>query len=144
VHGNFSIAVAPNAKVQRSHAVPWSTAVRQFFHPWVLALLTLAMAIGCSGYGYKLSQYMRHSEVTKPSATRMWVEHREDSHEALAHQQQQPHKLLSPQFFAVAVLAFPQISRELVFAAPIQSRILTFVSPLHPLRAPPISLSSLA
>ena len=62
------------ARVSKLHV-----AVRQFFRPYVLAFLALAIAVGGNGYGYKLSQYFQHSEVSKASATRMWVDHRDDS-----------------------------------------------------------------
>jgi hypothetical protein len=145
LHDDLPIAVAPAAKDRRDVAVTWSMAVRQFFRPWVLAFLALALVVGGWGYGYKLSQYLHHSDVSKASATRMWVDHRDDSFEVRAHHQQHnPHKFRSSQFSGAGLPRLPHLSRELVFAAPIQSRILTFVSPLHPLRAPPTSISSLA
>lgn len=122
----------------------WSLAVRQFFRPCVLTFLALAVTVGGWGYGYKLSQYLQHSDVKMASHTRMWVDHRDDSFGFQNHQQHRENKLLSPQFAAVGVPQYSNFSRELVFADPLQSRILTFVSPLHPLRAPPISVSQLA
>jgi hypothetical protein len=149
LQGNFSIAVALNAKdrrngVARAESSGGMMAVRQFFRPCVLACLALAVTVGGWGYGAKLSQYLHHRDVTKPYATRMWVEHRDDSFAAPVHHQHQPHKLLASQFFAVSILLIPRFSREAVFAVPVPSCFLTLVSPLHPLRAPPISLSSLA
>jgi hypothetical protein len=143
LHGNLPITASANAKDQRRSAIP-SMAVRQFFRPCVLAVLALAVVVGGGGYGYKLSQYRHLSRVTRPSATRMWVEHRDDSFGAPLHHQHQPRRLLSSQFFALIVPQLPLLSRHPVSAAPVQSRILTFVSPLHPLRAPPSFLSALA
>ena len=149
MQGHFSIAVALKAKdrrsgVARAETPPLSRAVRQFFRPCVLAFLALAVTVGGWGYGSKLSQYLRHSDFSKPYATRMWVEHRDDSFAVPARDQHQPHKLLASQFCAPSILLLPRFSRERVFAVPVPSRTLTLVSPLHPLRAPPIFLSSLA
>ncbi len=79
-----SIAARPEAQVKRQELVAAhdggeSVAVRQFFRPYVLAFLALAIAVGGNGYGYKLAQYFQHSEASKASATRMWVDHRDDS-----------------------------------------------------------------
>ena len=143
MYDNFPIAIAP-AKDRRSSAMTWRVAVRQFFRPCVLAFLALAVTVGGWGYGYKLSQYLLHSDVSKASHTRMWVDHRDDSFEAQTQRQHSPHKLENSQFSGVVFSQLPHFSHQSVCAAPLQSRILTFVSPLHPLRAPPISLVSLA
>jgi len=139
----FPIASAPKVTERRDGAMPWSLAVQQFFRPCVLAFLALAVTVGGWGYGYKLSQYLDHSDVTRASHTRMWVDHRDDSFQTRAHQQRSTSRFQSSQFAAIGVLRVPHLSRGLVLTVPIQSRILKFVAPLHPLRAPP-SLSSLA
>lgn len=138
MHDILTIAIISDPKERSSAMATRSMALRQFFRPCVLAFLALALAVGGWGYGYKLSQYLHHSDVSKASATRMWVEHRDDSLELPDHHRQQ-HEILSPQFFCVTVPTLAPRSRSLVFALPVQSHTLTFVSPLHPLRAPPIS-----
>ena len=145
----FSIAIFRNARSWRGEGVraefsDWTMPVRHFFHPCVLAFLALAVTVGGWGYGYKLSQYLQHSDVTKASHTRMWVDHRDDSFGAPVYQQHSVDKFQSAQFARTCLPRLPHLSRELVFAAPIQSRVLTFVSPLYPLRAPPAFHSSLA
>ncbi len=143
MRGNFPIANASAAHEPRTVAVSWSLAVRQFFRPSVLACLALAITVGGWGYGYKLSQYLLHTDVTKASHTRMWVDHRDDSFKAGSHAHR-PQTLPASGSFDLSTFQTPPLARELVFSTPLQSRILTFVSPLHPLRAPPISYSSLA
>jgi len=144
LYDNSPVAVALNAKGCRNSAMNWSLAVRQFFRPCVLAFLALAVTVGGWSYGYKLSQYLQHSDVSRASHTRMWVEHRDDSVDVQPHQQNGEHKLQNLLCAADGFGQLPHLSRKLVYADPLKSRILTFVSPLHPLRAPPISLSSLA
>ena len=144
MHDEFAIAIARNAGDRRNSAVAWSMALRQFFRPCVLAFLALAVAVGGWGYGYKLSQYLTHSDLSRASSTRLWVEHRDDGSEVRAHQQHSPDKLQCSQFSGISSPRVPHLSRELVFAEPTESRILTFVSPLHPLRAPPTVTFSLA
>jgi hypothetical protein len=80
----FQIATRSLAPIERTAAASARDSemhgwVKQFFHPYVLAFLALALSVGGSGYGYKLSQYFQHSGVTKASPTRMWVEHRDES-----------------------------------------------------------------
>jgi hypothetical protein len=144
LHDEFAIAIARNAGDRRNSAVAWSMALRQFFKPCVLAFLALAVAVGGWGYGYKLSQYLTHSDLSRASSTRLWVEHRDDASDIRAHQQHSPDKIQAPLFAGLSTPPVPHLSRELVFAEPTQSRILTFVSPLHPLRAPPTVTFSLA
>lgn len=141
MHGNLPIAIAQPATGRRSSVITPGTALRQFFRPCVLSVLALAVTVGGWGYGYKLSQYLHRSHLSTPSATRMWVEHRDDSFEAPDHHQHQLHKLLVSQFFRLSASQLPNFSHEPVFTHPLQSRVLTFVSPLHPLRAPPTFLS---
>ena len=144
MHDESPIAIALNAEERRGGAMVWSPAVRQFFRPCVLAFFALAVAVGSWGYGYKLLRYLAHSDVSRASTTRMWVEHRDDASELRAHQPHSPHKLQSPRFSGVVAPQIPHLSREVVLAEPKQSRILTFVSPLHPLRAPPSAVLSRA
>jgi len=146
---DVTIAIAPKAEDMRADVMGaefsgWSMALRQFFRPCVLTVLALAVTVGAWGFGYKLSQYLQHSDVSRASATRLWVEHRDDAFEAPDHHQHQPQKLLSPAFLGFNVLIVEHFSRERIFAEPAPSRILTFVSSLHPLRAPPTSHSLLA
>ncbi len=84
MHDELPIATRTEAQVERRKLMvardsEVDVAVRQFFRPYVLVFLALAMAVGGNGYGNKLAQYFHHSEVSKASATRMWVDHRDDS-----------------------------------------------------------------
>ena len=98
MHDEFPIAARPEAQDERPKLMivrgsKTDIAVRQFFRPYVLAFLALAIAVGANGYGYKLAQYFHHSEVSKASATRMWVDHRDDSSVTVAHQQTRPQRI---------------------------------------------------
>lgn len=118
-------------------------AVRQFFRPYVLACLAVALAVGGWGYGYKLTQYLQHFGATKASATRMWVEHRDEGLAAPIAKVAKPHKLFGAACFALTIPPVPHFSRDLVVTPPVPSRITIFVSAHNPLRAPP-TLNSLA
>ena len=139
----FPIAITPAAEARPNIALTSKTALRQFFRPGVLAYLILALTVGGWSYGYKLSQYLLHPDVSRASHTRMWVEHRDDSLKAASHSHR-PHTLPISQTFDLSICQFPPLASELASSRPLQSRILTFVSPLHPLRAPPVSHSSMA
>ena len=121
-------------------------AVRQFFRPSVLAIVALASVVGACGYGFKLNQYQHLFELSKPSAVRMWVDHRDDSSKAFAHHSLRPPKLPGAQAFAASVPP-PRPAgwlRDLLLAPPTPVRPAFLVTSLIPFRAPPISHSSLA
>jgi len=103
----------------------------------------MALIVGGWSYGLKLSHYFHHTDVTKASTTRMWLDHRNDVTVAQSPERQIEHKLLTPQLCVFAVPRVPHFSRLQLVADPAPAHIVEFVSPLHPLRAPPIS-SSLA
>ena len=120
------------------------TAVRQFFRPSVLAFLSLALVVGAFGYGSKLNQYRHLFQLNKPSAVRMWVEHRDDSFRLSAHHSL-PRKLPGSESAAASVPPnrLAGWSRDLVLAPPVPLRPAFLVSSLIPFRAPPSSHSSL-
>jgi len=118
-------------------------AIRQLFRPYVLAFLALALAVGGWGYGYKLSQYLHHSEVSKASATRMWVDHRDNSTLVPAHQspvQQIPGSAL----VALSSPSLPRLSRDHALITPAPARVAFLFTALIPFRAPPALHPSLA
>jgi hypothetical protein len=137
VYDNSPIAPAVNMEHRRNAAMTWSMAVRQFFRPHVLAFLALAVTVGGWCYGYKLSQYLPHSDITKASHTRVWAGQRDDSSKLQSHLQIDTHKLHNSSLAEIGFLRLPGTFRKPAFADPARPRILTFVSPLHPLRAPP-------
>jgi hypothetical protein len=121
-------------------------AIRQFFRPHVLSLLALAIAVGGWGYGYKLSRYLDHPDVSKASATRMLPDHRDDGFRPLPQHKTRIDKPLDSQGFLASTPRLPQFyfSRDLVVAPAAPVRITLFVSPLSSFRAPPASKSLLA
>ena len=136
--------IADTKNVRQSRSIADFSAIKlatiQFLQPGVLPVLALALIVGGWSYGLKLSHYF-HSDVTKASTTRMWLDHRNETAAAPAQQPQTPQKFLSLDLSVVAVPTLPRLSREQVIAEPAQARSVEFVSALHPLRAPPISLS---
>ena len=121
--------------------------LRLFFRPSVLALLSLAFVVGACGYAFKLNQYQHLFELSKPSAVRMWFEHRDDSFKAFSQYSLRSQKPPATKGFAAAVAQPTQQvgwSRGLALVLPASHRPAFLVSSLIPFRAPPISHSSLA
>ena len=149
MHDEFPIATGRNAQTQRmvsamQRELGIPAAVRQFFEPCVLAFLALALAIGANGYGYKLSQYFQHAQVSRASGTRMWVEHRDDSSNAVAHLQTKPQRISAFALFASSALQLPRLSRDHAVTIPAPARITFIISSHIPFRAPPALDPSLA
>lgn len=149
MHVISPIASIPNTEDRRSGSISarWadtSLVLFELFRPSVLSVLALILVVGGWTYGYRLSHYQHISNVTKASTIRMWVDQRHASVAIPVEQHIRPHTLIGQALCGFEVPRLPHLSREEVFAAPIQSPVTTFVSPLHPLRAPPVSLSSLA
>jgi hypothetical protein len=119
-------------------------AVRQFFQPCVLAFFALAIAISANGYGYKLSQYLHHAEISKASGTRMWVEHRDDSSSVVAHRNTRPQRIFGYAHFAFSAPRLPRLSRDHVVITPAPARVAFVISSHIPFRAPPALNPSLA
>ena len=121
-------------------------AVRQFFRPSVLAFLSLALVVGAFGYGSKLNQYRHLFQLNKPSAVRMWVEHRDDSFRLSTHHSLLPQRLPGPDGVAVSVPSgrLTGWPRHLVLAPQVPLHPAFLVFSLIPFRAPPTSHSSLA
>ena len=121
-------------------------AIRQFFRPQVLSFLALAIAVGGWGYGYKLSRYLHSPDVSKASATRMLVEHRDDGFKTLPHHNTRIDKPLESHHFLASIPRLPQFyfSRDLVVAPAAPVRMSDCLSPLNSFRAPPTSKSFLA
>jgi hypothetical protein len=119
-------------------------AMRQFFRPQVLTLLALAIVYAGFIYGYKLSQYQQHPEVTRASLTRAWVDHRNDSIAIVPQQQVRPAKLLALVLVTTAALRVARRTPELVLDKPAPAREAFLFSSLIPFRAPPSANPSLA
>lgn len=141
----------PTAQVDRrdlagERVSGWDAAVRQFFRPRVLILLTLAVVYAGFIYGYKLSQYQHHPEVTRASLTRAWVDHRDDSISLEPHQQVRPAKLLPLALLTVTIVALRVAHRtpDLILEQPAPAREAFLFSSLIPFRAPPSTNPSLA
>jgi hypothetical protein len=135
------IASSQNADKLRSQPdiAKLKLAILQFLQPGVLPVLALALVVGGWSYGLKLSHYLHHTDVTKASTTRMWVDHRNDTSVAPDQHHQSPQKFLTLQLHVFAVPPLPSFSREGAIAESVPAYTVEFVSPLHPLRAPPIS-----
>jgi hypothetical protein len=118
--------------------------VRQFFHPYVLAFLALALAVGASGYGYKLSQYLQHEGVSKASPTHMWVDHRDDSVAVQAAQCVKPQRIPGLTLFAISTPRVPRLLRDHVAITPALALLALIISSHIPFRAPPSLHLSLA
>ncbi len=144
----FPIAAGSVARNERQQSyLPDSgipTFVRQFFHPYVLAFLALALTVGGYGYGYKLSQYFQHSGVSKASPTRMWVEHRDEFAAVQAQHHVKPQRIPGLTLFAISAPRVPRLSRDHVVITPAPARVALFLFSHIPFRAPPSLHSSLA
>lgn len=112
-------------------------AIRQFLRPRVLILLSLAVIYAGFIYGYKLSQYQQHPEVTRASLTRAWVDHRNDSIAAVSRQQVLPAKLLGLVLVTTAALRIAHRTPDLILDESAPARKAFLFSSLIPLRAPP-------
>ena len=128
--------------IGRDSGIP--VAVKQFFQPCVLAFFALAIAISANGYGYKLSQYLHHAQVSKASGTRMWVEHRDDSSSAVSKLHTKPQKIFGSAILAFSVPQLPRLSRDHVVITPAPTRLAFVISSHIPFRAPPVLRPSLA
>ena len=124
--------------VQR-RASDFDVAVHQFLRPRVLLLFSLAIIWAGFIYGYKLSQYRPHPEVTRVSLARAWVDHRNDSIGIVPHQQTRPTRLLSLALITTAALALQVAHRtpDLILDEPAPVREAFLFSSLIPFRAPP-------
>ena len=149
MHVMSPIAIVPNTAQRRSRATRarWANArlaIVELFRPDVLPVLALILVVSVWSYGFRLSHYQHNPDVTKASTIRMWVDHRHGSVVEPAEQHVQLKSLIGSALCSFEVPRLPHFSREEILAAPVQSAVATFVSPLYPLRAPPVSLSSLA
>lgn len=150
MHDEQPIAAGPEAQGKRqelltAHASGLNVAVRQLFRPYVLAFLALAIAVGGNGYGYKLAQYLQHSEASKASATRMWVDHRDDSSSTASKQNTRPQRVSAFELSALfALQQLPRLSRDHAVTTPAPARLANIISSHIPSRAPPALNSSLA
>jgi hypothetical protein len=149
LHVMSPIAVVPNTEDRRSRAesaklADVSVAVMELLRPSVLSVLALILVVSGWTYGYRLSHYQYNPDVTKASTIRIWMDQRHASVAMPLEQHVRPHPLISAAPCGLEIPSLLHLSREVLVAAPTQSAVDTFVSPLHPLRAPPISLLSLA
>jgi len=119
-------------------------AVREFFRPYVLAFLALAVAVGGGSYGYKLTQYLQHSEVLRASYSRVWVDHRDDSQISTPEHHVLPDNLLALELHVSPVPRDSRPTHELVIVESAPSNEAFIFSALIPLRAPPVTNPSLA
>jgi hypothetical protein len=149
LHAELSIATRleahaqrPSRSIARGFEVP--VAVRQFFQPCVLAVVALAVMVGGCGYGYKLSQYFQQPGVIKASPTRMWVDHRDESHTLPAQLQTKPQRIPGFALFASSAAQLPRLSRDHVVITPAPPRVAFVISSNIPFRAPPAFDPSLA
>lgn len=149
MHFIFPIATETHeAQLERSRSVVVKglvvkLAIRQLFRPYVLAFLALAVAVGGWSYGYKLSQYLHHSAVSRASATRMWVEHRDDS-TLVPVPHRQPQQSPDSTLAALSTPLLPRLSRDHAVTTPAPMRAAFILTALIPFRAPPALLPSLA
>jgi len=148
VHEKLPFAAISKAQVERQKPMaPGSkvnVAVRQFFRPYVLAFLALALVVGGNGYGHKLSHYFQHSDVSKASATRMWVDHRDDSSVTVSHHQTRPQRISAFELFLIFAPQVPRLSRDHTLTTPAPPRAAFVISSHIPFRAPPSTQSLLA
>ena len=149
MHDEFSIATGREAQIQRSASIiardsGMPVAVRQFFQPYVLAFVALAIAVGGWGYGYKLSQYLQHPDVSRASVTRMWVDHRNGSVAIPAQRHTRPERISGLALFALSAPQLPRLSRDHVFTTPAPARVAFIISSHLPFRGPPSLNPSLA
>ncbi|MGA9584646.1 MAG: hypothetical protein WBQ95_04915 [Terracidiphilus sp.] len=138
----FPIPTGRRAQLEPSSGVMASDsqmhiAVRQFFQPYVLAFVALSIAVGGWSYGYKLSQYLHHPEVSKASATRMWVDHRDQSVTVPAKFHTRPQRISEIALFAFSAQRLPRLSRDHAVTTPAPARVTLIISSHIPFRAPP-------
>jgi hypothetical protein len=148
VHDVSSIAISPNVQVERRDRMIEDSkvdfALREFFRPYVLAFVALAIAFTGFSYGYKLSQYLHHHEVTRASLTRAWPDQRNDSISSTSHHQLRPVRLIGLDTVAPQALRVSRRSPSFILDAPAPVREAFLFSSLIPFRAPPSTNPSLA
>jgi hypothetical protein len=149
VHDVSSIARTYEVPLERTDSLvargsKVDVAVRQFFRPYVLAFVALAVAVGGGSYGYKLTQYLQHSEVSRASYSRVWVDHRDDSKISPPEHHVLPDNLLALEPLIGPVPRDARPSRELVLVESSPSNEAFIFSALIPLRSPPVTNPSQA
>jgi hypothetical protein len=149
VHNVCSNAMSFEAQTMRRRRIVAdgsnaNVAVRQFFRPYVLAFVALAVMVGGWSYGYKLSQYFHHSEVSRASYSRIWVDHRNDSIAAPSPQRVIPNQLPGSEPPRAGAVRDLRPAHDLVAVASSPARRAFIPSSLIPFRAPPSSNLSLA
>lgn len=149
MHDELPIAATSEAQVERQKPMiarqsKIDVAVRQFFRAPVLSFLALALVVGGNGYGHKLSKYFQHSEVSKASATRMWVDHRDDSSVTVSRHQTRPQRISAFELFLIFTPQVPRLARDHVLTTPPPQRAAFVISSHIPFRAPPSIPSLLA
>jgi hypothetical protein len=111
-----TLPIADTHSTPQSHSTARFSALKlaiiQFLEPGVLPVLALALIVGGWSYGLKLSHYFHHTDVTKASTTRMWLDHRNEAAVAPAADHQVEHNFLTPQLNTVAVPHLPHLSRQ--------------------------------
>ena len=149
VYDELPIAATSKAQVERQKRMTArqcgiDVAVRQFFRAPVLAFLALALVVGGNGYGHKLSNYFEHSEVSRASATRMWVDHRDDSSVTVSHHQTRPQRISAFELFLIFAPQVPRLARDHALTTPPPQRAAFVISSHIPFRAPPSTPSLLS
>lgn len=139
---SFPIAQAQDTTRSRSTVklASLKLLVLHFLRPRVLPVLALALMAAGWSYGLKLSHYLRHTDVTKASSTRLWLDHRNEATVAADSRHQVQDKFHTPPLSGLGVRALPPTSWQQLLAVPAPAPTADFVLPLHPLRAPPLSL----
>lgn len=149
VHEVLSIATTHEARRQcvdstDAHASEVDIAFRQFFRPYVLIFLALAVLVGGWSYGYKLTQYLHHSEVSRASYSRIWVDHRNASVVAPSQHRILPKQDRGTETSQSIAPRDSRCSHDLVTVDSSAARKAFVFSSLIPFRAPPSTTPSLA
>lgn len=120
-----------------------NSAIREFFHPCVLAIFCLAIAAGSWGYAYKLLRYQGSSQnISRASVVRLWVDdNRGQLSAAASHNSTRSQRIPGSHPFACSIPRLPRLSSSHAFTGPAPARAVFIFSPLIPFRAPPLEFS---
>ena len=112
------------------------------FRPWALGFVALAISIVLWGFGYRLSRYNPHPDVTTRVLTAKFWDKHQDAAQVTSAAAVSAQRHLLPELSAAPITAHQAHALELpVSCAPAECRQApAFIFPLSPLRSPPSSI----
>jgi hypothetical protein len=136
-------AIQSDAWAARRQTPPQIPQTRRASRPWALGLIGLAIAVALWGFGYKLSRYSLHSDISsRASFAKLWDKHQDSAQVAEnAKLTPQSHPGLETQAIFALLQDTPELERPAGCHSEESKLILLWSSSLLPLRSPPFIIS---